>query len=71
VVVTDHQADLERCFEPGREVLAWLDLDQLNAMHARLIADPDYAADIGQAGRRRVLAEHTYSRRLEALAAMI
>jgi spore maturation protein CgeB len=71
VVVTDHQADLERCFEPEREVLAWRDIDDLNGIHARLMADPAYAADIGQRGRWRVLADHTYSRRLEALVGMM
>jgi len=68
-VVTDHQADLEQCFEPGREVLAWRDVGDLNAIHARLLADPAWAAAIAERGRRRVLADHTYGRRLGALVA--
>ena len=66
-LITDAQADLERCFEPGVEVLAWRDVDELNATHERLLRAPSEAAAIGERGRRRVLAEHTYERRLETL----
>ena len=66
-LITDAQADLERCFEPGVEVLAWRNTDELNAHHERLLRAPGEAAAIGQRGRRRVLAEHTYARRLEVL----
>ena len=68
--LTDDQADLERCFEPGVEVLAWRDVDELNAMHERLLRAPAEAAAIGERGRRRVLADHTYGRRLEVLATL-
>ena len=68
-LITDAQADLDRCFEPGVEVLAWHDVDELNAHHARLLGAPDEAAAIGERGRRRVLADHTYARRLEVLTA--
>lgn len=69
-VVAEHQADLEACFEPGREVLVFRDVDELNAIHDRLLADPAEAARIGEAGRSRVLADHTYGRRLEAMMAL-
>jgi spore maturation protein CgeB len=69
-VLSDAQGDLERCFEPGREVLVWRDARELNEAYEALRADPERAAAIGAAGRRRVLAEHTYARRLESLAAM-
>lgn len=66
-VVTDDQGDLARCFEPGREVLVYRDVSELNDIHARLRREPGYAADIGRAGRARVLEHHTYGRRLETL----
>ena len=70
-VVTERQDDLEDCFEPGREVLAYGDADELNDLHERLLAAPQEAARIGRAGRARVLAEHTYARRLQAMTALM
>lgn len=67
-VVTDDQPDLARCFEPGREVLVYHNGDELNDIYARLRRDPTIAAAVGEKARQRVLAEHTYPRRLEALA---
>lgn len=67
VMVTDDQPDLERCFNPGVEVLVWHDTDELNALYARLRGNPAQAAAVGERGRRRVLAEHTYARRLKTL----
>jgi len=70
-LITDAQPDLERCFDPGVEVLVWRDLDELNAHHARVLAAPDQAAALAARGRRRVLAEHTYGARLKTLAAWL
>ncbi len=70
-VVSDNQPDLERCFDPGAEVLTWASTDELNAVHEKIVRDPALAASVGEAGRRRVLADHTYARRLEALARLI
>lgn len=67
-VLTDGQADLPLCFEPGREVLVWRDLSELNDLHAHILREPDWALAIGAAGQRRVMAEHLYGHRLEALA---
>jgi spore maturation protein CgeB len=70
-VVADDQADLERCFDPGREVLVYRDIDALNAVHERLRRSPEAAARIGEAGRRRVLAEHGFGHRLSTLMAAL
>ena len=70
-VVTEQQADLELCFDPGREVLVYDDIDQLNAIQEHLLANPEWAMAIGRAGRRRVLAEHTYARRLKSIMAFV
>ncbi len=66
-VVTDDQADLERCFERGKEALVYCNADQLNDLYERLLRDPAEAARVGEAGRRRVLAEHSFAHRLTAL----
>jgi len=70
-LITDDQPDLERCFDPGLEVLVWRDVDELNAHHAQVLAAPDEAAALAARGRRRVLAEHTYGARLKTLAAWL
>ena len=67
-VVADDQGDLPLCFEPGREMLVYRDVDELNDLYIRLQRQPEFAAAIGNAGRRRVLAEHTYGHRLAAYA---
>jgi spore maturation protein CgeB len=66
-VVAEDQPDLAACFEPGAEVVVWRDIAELNETYERLRRAPQSAAAIGARGRRRVLADHTYARRLEAL----
>jgi spore maturation protein CgeB len=70
-VVADNQLDLARCFEPGREILMYRDADELNDIYVRLRREPGDAAAIGQRGRMRVLADHTYARRLEVLTKLV
>ena len=66
-LVSDAQADLDLCFEPGKEVLVWRDVEELNAIHERLLAEPAQALAIGEAARRRVMADHTFAVRLAAI----
>ncbi len=70
-VVTDDQGDLVRCFEPGKEVLVYGDADELNSLYSLLLRDPAEAARIGEAGRRRVMAEHSFAHRLATLKAAL
>ena len=56
-------ADLPACFEPGREILTYRTLDEIPDLMARLRREPQRADAIVAAGRRRVLAEHTYAHR--------
>jgi spore maturation protein CgeB len=71
VVATDPQPDLERCFDPGSEVLVWREPAEIDEISARLRREPAWAAAIAGRGRRRVLAEHTYAARLQALARLL
>jgi spore maturation protein CgeB len=66
-VVTDDQPDLAGCFDEGSEVLVWRSAEELDALYARLLREPREAAIVGERGKKRVLADHTYSRRLESL----
>lgn len=70
-VVSDDQPDLGLCFDVGREALAYRDAEELDELYRRLAAHPEEAEAIGEAGRRRVLAEHTYGHRLETLASRL
>ncbi|MDS4069134.1 MAG: glycosyltransferase [Candidatus Competibacter sp.] len=67
VVLNDDLLDLPRCFEPGREILVYRDREELNALVARLRREPDFGARVVAAGRRRILAEHTYRHRVETI----
>ena len=70
-VASDDQADLSRCFVPGEEVMVWRETGELNELYARMRDDPAWVATIGQRGRRRVLAQHTFARRLETVLASL
>jgi spore maturation protein CgeB len=64
-LITDEWLGIEMFLEPDREVLVARDGDHV-ADH--LVAlDPERARAIGQAARRRILTEHTYSRRAAEL----
>ena len=67
-VVSDLLGDIEHCFDPGKEILVYRDAAELNQMLVHLRTDPARAQAIGLAGRRRVLAQHTYTHRVEAMA---
>ena len=69
-VVADAQGDIEHCFDPGREIFIYRDAAELNAIQATLRANPGKAREVGLAGQRRVLGEHTYAHRIEAIAAL-
>jgi spore maturation protein CgeB len=70
-LLTDDQPDLPLCFEPGSEVAVWRDAQELNDLYARVLRDRAWAAGIGERGRRRTLAHHTYAARLETLKGLI
>jgi spore maturation protein CgeB len=60
-LITDRWKGLEMFFEPGREVLVAADGAEVAELVGGL--DPAHARAVGEAARRRVLAEHTYDRR--------
>jgi len=66
--IADAQSDLPGCFEPEREIFVYRDAGDLDATIARLRREPERARMVGDAGRRRVLAEHLYANRIAAMA---
>ena len=66
--LTQHNEDVEHTFEVGREVLTFRHAAEAASLVRRSVRQPALARAIGQAGRRRVLAEHTWAARLAELA---
>jgi len=64
LVVHDAVSDVERCFEPGNEILVYKDENELNGIYERILKDPEYAKKIAEAGFNRVNASHTYKHRI-------
>lgn len=70
-LLTDRRAQLERMFEPGREIMLYGSPEEATAQLERCLADADLRRRVAQAGRARVLAEHTYDHRLRTLLGFI
>jgi spore maturation protein CgeB len=68
-LITDSFEGVEHFFEPGREILVAND----GAEVARYVdtLSPGDAEEIGAAARKRALAEHTYSHRVQQLEALL
>ncbi len=66
--LTQHNEDVERAFEVGREVLTFRTLAEAASHVRRNVRHPGDARAMGQAARRRVLGEHTWGARLLELA---
>jgi spore maturation protein CgeB len=68
-LITDAWKGVEMFLEPGREVLVAASGDEVAEIASRLHADR--ARAIGDAARRRVLAEHTYDQRVHQLESLL
>ncbi len=66
-LVTDRQEALEELFVPGQEVIAFEDAAELPELVRHYLAHSEERARIAQRGRERVLADHTYRKRLAVL----
>lgn len=68
-IITDAWEGIGRFLEPGREILVAENGDDVARHLARLT--PEKAAGIGEAARKRVLAEHTYDQRAADVEAVL
>lgn len=66
-LLTDRQEALEELFVPGEEVIAFKEPGELPDLVRHYLARPEERARVARRGRERVLAEHTYRKRLSAL----
>ncbi|MHC1713922.1 MAG: glycosyltransferase [Solidesulfovibrio sp.] len=70
-LLTDARRQMERLFEPGREVAVYTDVEEIGPLLDRYLADAKAREALAQAGYRRVLAEHTYPKRMATLFAVM
>ena len=63
VLIHDYVADLELHFDLEKEVVVFHDVPEFESGYERIVGDPATAQKIAEAGRRRVLNEHTYFHR--------
>ncbi len=68
-LLTDRRRQMEELFEPGTEMAVYESPEEVPQAVQRWLDDPGGRARLASAGRRRVLAEHTYDHRLAALLA--
>lgn len=66
-VLSDARAQLEQLFIPGREAVVYAEPGEIGSLIRHYLARPGERERIIEAGRRRVLAEHTYTMRLTTL----
>lgn len=63
-IADDSRQDLRNLFEPGKEIVLYRDLEELQTLVSRYLADEQERIRIAEAGRKRALAEHTYAHRV-------
>lgn len=66
-VIHDALADLDRCFEPGKEVLIFRNGEELQDLCARLHKDAGLARRMGAAALARVQSQHTCAHRAQSI----
>jgi hypothetical protein len=65
--LSEHNEDIEKIFEIGKEILTYGNLIEAARIVRRILRNPQQIQQTGLAGRRRVLADHTWATRLEQL----
>ena len=63
--LVDPRSELSRLFDVGTEIITFGDFDDFQRKKEYYLHHPDEAARIAENGRRRVLTEHTYRRRMQ------
>lgn len=71
LVFTEEAPNLSDLFEPDVEIVAYRDEDDLRAKLAHYLADDEARRRVAAAGQARTLRDHTYSRRMEQIAALL
>lgn len=65
--LVEYSEELPDLLTPGVEVAAWRTFEELQALATHYVHHPEAREALIQAGRARVLAEHTFAHRLETI----
>jgi spore maturation protein CgeB len=68
-LLTDYREQVERLFEPGREIICYHSPEEAADLARHYLARPGARRSVAQAARQRVLAEHSYEHRVRELIA--
>ena len=71
LLATEAADNLPDLFEPGREVLAYTDADDLIEQVRHHLEHEDERRAVAAAGRQRTLRDHSYAERIATLAGML
>ncbi len=66
-LITDQRRQMDQLFEPGREVVAYSDPEEIPDLIDFYLRRPQAREKIARAARKRVLCEHTYDLRMTSL----
>ncbi|WP_432734769.1 CgeB family protein [Maridesulfovibrio sp. FT414] len=66
-LLTDHRYQVERLFEPGKEIAIYHSPEEIPELIERYLHDEESRLKIISAARKRILAEHTYDSRIAGL----
>ncbi len=66
-VLTDWREQMDALFEPQSEIISYKEVDEIPELVRYYLDNPNQRAKITKAARKRVLAEHTWAHRLQAL----
>ncbi|WP_320170136.1 glycosyltransferase [Maridesulfovibrio sp.] len=64
-VLTDYREQMENLFEPGSEIIAYRNVDEIPQLLEKWLADAEGRSRISAAARRRIFAFHTYEHRMQ------
>ncbi len=68
-LLTDYREQMERLFEPGREIVCYHSPEEALDLAQRYISRPADRLAVAKAARQRILREHRYEHRLQTLIA--
>jgi hypothetical protein len=71
LLFTEEAPNLADLFDPGEEVVTYVNEDDLVEKIQHYLKHDDERAEVAAAGQRRTLSEHTYRRRMSELAGML
>lgn len=66
-IITDWREQIERLFEPGKEVICYHSPEEAPELISRYLESPAERVKVSRAARKRILAEHLYEHRLESI----